>query len=90
MRQQRHKRGSGRYRAHEALIAGPALSAPVQDGRPIIFAETDGKITQPAKRLQSAPLLDRWPEGYKSFRIDGNDILFSAPGQADLRLEGAL
>ena len=88
MRQLRHKRGRGRYRAREA--AEPALSAPVQDGKPIIFAETGGEATQPAPRLQSSPLLDRWPEGYKSFRIDGSDILFSAPGHADLRLSNAL
>jgi hypothetical protein len=60
----------------------------VKEGKPIIFAET-GEATQPEQRLQCVPLLDRWPEGHKSFRVDGNDILFSAPGQADLRLAGA-
>jgi hypothetical protein len=34
---------------------------------------------QSSKHLQSPPILERWPAGYKSFRIDGNDILFQPP-----------
>jgi hypothetical protein len=70
------------------MMAEPALSAPVRDGKPIIF----GEVTQPAQRLQSAPLLDRWPEGYErgGFRLDGDDVLIFAPGRPALRLRGGI
>jgi hypothetical protein len=72
------------------VLAEPALSVPVQDGKPIIFAETAGESTQTAKRLQSTPLLDRWPRDYTGFRLDGRDIVFFAADKPELRLSNAL
>jgi hypothetical protein len=65
---------------------------PVQDGRPIIFAETAAEPAQPSKRLQSTLLLDQWPEGYErgGYRLDGADIVLFAPGRPDMRLANAL
>jgi hypothetical protein len=95
MIQQKHKRGRGRYRAREAsrieeVTAASAPSAPVQSGRPVIFAEMAGEAAQPAKRLQSQPLLDRWPRDCTGFRIDGRDVIFFAADKPELRIEGAL
>jgi hypothetical protein len=66
------------------------LPAPVQDDKPIIFAETASEASQIAKRLQSMPLLDQWPRDYTAFRLDGPDIVFFAAGKPDLRLSNAL
>jgi hypothetical protein len=72
--------------------AESAPSPPVQDGKPVIFAESDGDATQPAKRLQSPPILERFPEGYEGgfFKLDGRDVVIGATGMPDLRLENAL
>jgi hypothetical protein len=69
--------------------AEPAPSAPVQDGKPVIFAETAGEVAQPDKHLQSAQLLEKWPRDYTGFRLDGQDVVFFGAGKPELRIEGA-
>jgi hypothetical protein len=70
-------------------MAAPALGVPIQDGKPIIFAEAAGEMMQTSTRLQRSPLLNRWPRDYTGFRLDGPNIVFFAVGKPELRIEGA-
>jgi hypothetical protein len=36
----------------------------------------------------SQPLLDQWPEGYTSFKLDGSDVILVGKGKPPLRLKG--
>jgi hypothetical protein len=77
-------------RRREAATAAVPEPAQTTAARPVIFAETEAPPA--AMSLQTEALLDRWPPGYEhgSFRFAGNDIVLSAPGREDLRIEEAL
>lgn len=80
-------RAAKRHRA----AAAARVSEPVQktSAGPIIFAETDGEPAPSAKSLQTEALLAQWPEGYRGFKLDGDDVVIFAEGKPELRFEGA-
>ena len=76
-------------RAKRRRAAEAAPRPPVKEGKPVTLAETAGEAKEPAKRLQSIPLLEKWPRDYTGFRLDGRDVVFFAPGKPELRIECA-
>jgi hypothetical protein len=36
----------------------------------------------------SRPLLAQWPEGYTSFKLDGDDVVLFGEGKPPLRIKG--
>jgi hypothetical protein len=54
--------------------------------RPNGEAARQNKITERAK--PSHPLLTEWPEGYTSFKLDGDDVLLFGEDKPPLRIKG--
>jgi hypothetical protein len=64
-----------RIRASKRPSADAARS--LKAAKPVIFAAAGANAVPHVRPLQSTPILERWPHGYKSFQIDGNDVRFS-------------
>jgi hypothetical protein len=61
-----------------------------QSSSRITFDGQTETAVQPAVRLQSAALLEKWPRDYTAFRRDGADVVFFAAWKPELHIEGAV
>jgi hypothetical protein len=51
--------------------------------------EAAGQNKTAGRPKPSKPLLSEWPEGYTSFRLDGEDVILLGQGKPPLRLKGS-
>jgi hypothetical protein len=87
MRNSRNKHLRSRHRAKSPATASARPKA-------ISMHPDSGQSFRPsgtrAEKLQSIPLLDRWPDGYAGFRLDGNAVIIFATGKPDIHINDAL